>query len=105
MFHLLRNIGSSFFISLSVAEIVRTTGANYSRRREMITPYNPALSLPSVTGAWNFDTVSGLAKIANEITRQAAMIGYLNAFMMYTATSAFAAVLALMARGRKRVSG
>jgi len=49
--------------------------------------------------------VSGLAKIANEITRQAAMIGYLNAFMMYTATSAFAAVLALMARGRRRASG
>jgi DHA2 family multidrug resistance protein len=105
VFHLLRNIGSSFFISLSIAEIVRTTGANYSRMSEMITPYNPALSLPSVTGAWNFDTVSGLAKIANEITRQAAMIGYLNAFMMYTGTSAFAAVLALMARGRKRVSG
>jgi DHA2 family multidrug resistance protein len=40
IFHLLRNIGSSFFISLSIAEIVRTTGANYSRMTEMITPYN-----------------------------------------------------------------
>ena len=27
VFHLLRNIGSSFFISLCVAEIVRATGA------------------------------------------------------------------------------
>ena len=43
VFHLLRNIGSSFFISLSIAEIVRTTGANYSRMVEMITPYNHAL--------------------------------------------------------------
>jgi DHA2 family multidrug resistance protein len=101
VFHLLRNIGSSFFISLSIAEIVRTTGANYSRMIEMITPYNPALTLPSVSGAWNFDTVAGLAKIANEIGRQSAMIGYLNAFMMYTATSALAVVLALMVR-RKR---
>src|SRR5215210_2720039 len=41
VFHLLRNIGSSFFISLSIAEIVRTSGANYSRMTEMITPYNP----------------------------------------------------------------
>ena len=40
MFHLLRNIGSSFFISLSIAEIVRATGANYSRMTEMISPYN-----------------------------------------------------------------
>ena len=64
VFHLLRNIGSSFFISLSIAEIVRTTGANYSRMTEMITPYNHALTMPSVTGAWNFDTVPGLAKVA-----------------------------------------
>ena len=101
VFHLLRNIGSSFFISLSIAEIVRTTGANYSRMTEMITPFNQALTMPGMTGAWNFDTVSGLAKIANEITRQAAMIGYLNAFMMYTATSGFAVVLVLMVRRKK----
>ena len=44
IFHLLRNIGSSFFISLSIAEIVRTAGANYSRMTEMITPYNRALA-------------------------------------------------------------
>jgi DHA2 family multidrug resistance protein len=101
VFHLLRNIGSSFFISLSIAEIVRTAGANYSRMTEMITPFNHALTLPSVSGAWNFDTVQGLAKVANEIGRQSAMIGYLNAFMLYTATSAFAVLLALMVR-RKR---
>jgi DHA2 family multidrug resistance protein len=101
VFHLLRNIGSSFFISLSIAEIVRTTGANYSRMAEMISPYNHALAMPSVTGAWTFDTVPGLAKIANEIARQSAMIGYLNAFMMYTATSALAVVLALMVRRKK----
>src|SRR5436190_23314915 len=101
VFHLLRNIGSSFFISLSIAEIVRATGANYSRMTEMITPFNPVLSMPSLTGGWSFDTVSGLAKVANEINRQAAMIGYLNAFTMYAATSAFAVVLCLLVR-RKR---
>ena len=101
VFHLLRNIGSSFFISLSIAEIVRTTGANYSRMTEMITPYNHALTVPSATGAWTFDTVPGLAKVANEIARQAAMIGYLNAFMMYTVTSALAVALVLMVRRRK----
>jgi MFS transporter, DHA2 family, multidrug resistance protein len=101
IFHLLRNIGSSFFISLSIAEIVRTTGANYSRMTEMITPYNRALAMPDVRGAWNFDTVQGLARIAKEIARQATMIGYLNAFMMYTIASALAVVFALLVRGRK----
>jgi MFS transporter, DHA2 family, multidrug resistance protein len=99
IFHLLRNIGSSFFISLSIAEIVRTSGANYSRMTEMISPYNRALT--TGTGAWNFDTVPGLAKVAKEIARQATMIGYLNAFTMYTVTSGLAVVFVLMVRGRK----
>ena len=104
IFHLLRNIGSSFFISLSIAEIVRTTGANYSRMTEMITPYNRALAMPGLTGAWNFDTVPGLAKVANEIMRQSVMIGYLNAFTMYTVTSALAVVFVLMVRRRRRAA-
>src|SRR5215813_1169554 len=64
IFHLLRNIGSSFFISLSIAEIVRTTGANYSRMSEMITPFNPVLTMPNMTGMWDFSTAAGLAKFA-----------------------------------------
>ncbi len=101
IFHLLRNIGSSFFISLSIAEIVRTSGANYSRMTEMITPYNRALANPGLTGAWDFATVPGLAKVAKEIARQSMMIGYLNAFTMYTVTSGLAVVFVLMVRGRK----
>lgn len=101
IFHLLRNIGSSFFISLSIAEIVRTTAANYGRMTEMITPYNRALAMPGVTGGWTFDTVPGLARVAKEIARQATMIGYLNAFAMYTVASGLAVAFALMARGRK----
>ncbi len=103
--HLLRNIGSSFFISLSVAEIVRATGANYSRMTEMITPFNPALSLPSATGAWDVESTAGLAKIAREITRQATMLGYLNAFVMYTAASVFAVGLVFLVQRRGRQPG
>jgi DHA2 family multidrug resistance protein len=98
VFHLLRNIGSSLFISMSVAEIVLATGANYSRMTEMITPYNTTLAMPGVTGAWTFDTVPGLAKVAGEIARQAAMIGYLNAFVMYTVASGLAVALVLIVR-------
>jgi DHA2 family multidrug resistance protein len=58
-----------------------------------------------MTGAWTFDTVAGLAKISNEIGRQAAMIGYLNGFMMYTAASALAVMLVLMVRRPKARAG
>ena len=105
VFHLLRNIGSSFFISLSIAEIVRTTGANYSRMTEMISPYSMALSLPWSTGAWDVESAPGLARVAKEITRQSAMIGYLNAFAMYTVASALAVALVLVVRRRSRAFG
>jgi MFS transporter, DHA2 family, multidrug resistance protein len=105
VFHLLRNIGSSFFISVSIAEIVRSTGANYSRMTEMISPYSMALSLPWATGAWDVESAPGLARVAKEITRQSAMIGYLNAFAMYTAASALAVALVLVVRRRSRAFG
>jgi DHA2 family multidrug resistance protein len=101
LLHLTRSIGSSFFISIAVTEIVRTTAANYSRMTEFVTPYNKALSLPSVMGAWTTDSVSGLANIGKEINRQAAMLGYLNAFGMYTVVSMLAIPLVLML-GRRR---
>lgn len=98
VFHLLRNIGSSIFISLSIAEIVRTTGANYSRMTEFVTPFNGVLSAPWVTGGWTFDTGAGLAAFAREIGRQAAMLGYLNAFLMYTVMSVVALLLVFAVR-------
>jgi MFS transporter, DHA2 family, multidrug resistance protein len=101
VFHLLRNIGSSFFISLSIAEIVRSTGANYSRMTEMISPYNTTLSMPGMTGGWDFGSVAGLAKVAKEINRQAAMIGYLNAFVMYAMASGLGLALVLIVRRRR----
>jgi DHA2 family multidrug resistance protein len=102
VFHLMRNIGTSFFISLSVAEVVRATGANYSRMTEHLSHYNKALSLPSVMGAWTLETVPGLSQLAREINKQAALIGYRNAFMMYTAMSVAAIPIALLAGKRRR---
>jgi len=74
---------------------------------EMITPFNPALTMAIAHRSVEFSTPPrGLAKISNEINRQAAMIGYLNAFTMYAATSAFAVVLCLLvAEGRGRGEG
>ena len=68
---------------------------------ESISPYNVTLSLPWATGAWDFQSIPGLAKFAKEVARQAAMIGYLNAFLMYTLASAFAMVIVMTVRRRK----
>jgi MFS transporter, DHA2 family, multidrug resistance protein len=47
--------------------------------------------------------VPGLARMAKEVNRQAAMIGYVNAFGLYTATSGAAILVVMLARRRQRV--
>ena len=103
LFHLLRNIGSSVFISISVAVIQRTSQVNYAEIGEAVTPYNERLDYPGLMGLWTTETLQGLAILSREIGRQATMIGYLNAFHLY----AFACVAMLpfilaMRRARPR---
>jgi DHA2 family multidrug resistance protein len=99
LYHLLRNLGSSLFISISVAEIVRTTGTNYARLGEFISPYNKVVAMPWATGSWSFDSAQGLARISREIGRQSIMIGYTNAFLLYTAVALAMIPICLLARG------
>lgn len=87
LFHLLRNFGSSLFISVSVLAVVRTAKVRYSELTEYVTPYGEAARLPEVAGLWSFDTVPGLAALGAEIDRQALMSGYNNSFVLYAAAA------------------
>ncbi|MGI9425743.1 MAG: DHA2 family efflux MFS transporter permease subunit [Hyphomicrobiaceae bacterium] len=104
MFHLLRNFGSSLFISIAVAEIVRATGNNYARMAEYVSPYNKLWNMPWATGSWSVDTIEGMARFAKEISRQAILIGYVNAFWMYAVVGFIAIPLCLLARLPKRMT-
>ncbi len=95
VFHLLRNIGSSFFISMTVTQIVRSSSENYEHLTEHISEFNPLLKLPWVMGGWDTGTVQGLASLSREMVHQASLISYLNAFGLYTITSAAAIPLIL----------
>jgi DHA2 family multidrug resistance protein len=87
VYHMVRNMGSSIHISLSIALAVHMTRTGYAELAERVTPYSPALSMPWVTGAWNLEEARGLAALSREMARQAAMIGYLDAFVFFVATS------------------
>ena len=100
IFTLVRNFGSSLYISLSIALLVRSTAANYSRMVEFIHPFNATLKGPSAPSAWNIETTSGLMRLTNEIQRQASMIGYINVFYLIALTAAVAAPLVWLMRGR-----
>ena len=103
IFHLVRNFGSSLFISISVAEIVRATGTNYARMSEMISPFNKVWNMPWSTGGWTIESTEGVARVAKEMVRQSTMIGYVNAFLMYAVIAAAAIPLCLLATLKKKV--
>jgi len=85
IFHLLRNYGTSVFIALSFMVVVRTAKVSYSELVEHLNPYNEVLRFSALTGNWDAETVHGLARLSSEVGRQAQMIGYDNAFVMYAA--------------------
>ena len=102
IYHLLRNLGSSIFISLSVTLVIVSTATNYAGMSELISDYNKALTLPWLLGAWSADSTRGLAALGSEIGRQAAMIGYINAFKAYAVASAAVLPLIILVRVPKR---
>jgi DHA2 family multidrug resistance protein len=101
VFHMMRNIGSSIHISLSITVAVHMARTGYAELAERVTPYSPSLSMPWVSGAWNLDNARGLAALSREMTRQAAMIGYVDAFVFFIATSLAVLPLVFLIRVRR----
>jgi MFS transporter, DHA2 family, multidrug resistance protein len=97
IFTLMRNFGSSLFISVAILVVLRSTATNYARMTEFITPYNANLSL-ELGPQWNLENAGGLLNLSMEIQRQAAMIGYVNAFYLTAFTAAMAIPLAFFMR-------
>jgi MFS transporter, DHA2 family, multidrug resistance protein len=97
-FHLLRNLGSSVHISLSVAVVIHSAKASYAGLTEHVSEFNEVWSLPWVTGAWRLDSVVSLAALSGELTRQASMIGYINSFYFFSATALMVLPLILLVR-------
>ena len=96
--HLVRHLGTSVFVALSVSVVVRTGAINYNEISAQITPYNEGLRIAST---WQVDTVADLARLSVEIDRQAQMIGYLNAFVLYTAASVVALIISMLIKVKR----
>ncbi len=90
VYHLLRNIGSSIHIAVTLALAIRMTKINYAELSEGLSPYQEKLVLPWVTGPYGFDG-AGATALAAEVQRQAMMIGFIDAFQFFS----FTALLAL----------
>jgi DHA2 family multidrug resistance protein len=95
IFHLVRNFGSSVYISISIALALRSARVNYAEMSAAASTTNEALTFQdSLFRVWSLDGTGALAGLSGEIARQAIMIGYLNSFLAFAVTSF--AVLPLM---------
>ena len=59
VFTMMRNFGSSLFISLAVLVLVRSTTVNYARMTEFVTPYRRELALPGLPEPWSLERRRG----------------------------------------------
>ncbi len=101
IFHLVRNMGSSIFISISIAIVLRQTRISYAEISTNVSPFNETFRLPGVPIDLNDFTAEELARMSAEIGRQATMIGYLDGFVLFTLTAALAVPLIALVRVKR----
>jgi len=102
LFNVLRNFGSSLFISLSVLVLVRSTAENYAGLTAAVSSLDIALNFSSHANNLASSDARSLTALKDEIERQAVFGGYLNAFVMSTLVAAVALPLAWVFRAPKR---
>jgi len=79
---LMRNLGGSVGISILVAILAQNTQVVHSRLVEDLRPDNPIAHTPYLTAPFSLVTPSGIAALNAEVTRQAAMVAYVDDFKL-----------------------
>jgi DHA2 family multidrug resistance protein len=104
IFSLLRNIGGSVGISIVQALLTRGSAQAHAQLASLVGPGNQGLlALPAGMGP---DTPTGLAMLNAEVSRQAALLAYVNDFWtMMAITVAAIPLLLLIRRARSAPSG
>jgi len=78
----MRNLGGSVGISILVAILAQNTQVVHSRLVEDLRPDNPIAHTPYLTAPFSLVTPSGIAALNAEVTRQAAMVAYVDDFKL-----------------------
>jgi MFS transporter, DHA2 family, multidrug resistance protein len=78
----MRNLGGSIGISVLVATLAQKTQVVHARLVEGLRPDNPLAQAPYLAAPFSLTTPSGMATLNAEVTRQAAMVAYVDDFKM-----------------------
>jgi MFS transporter, DHA2 family, multidrug resistance protein len=100
---LMRNLGGSVGISILIATLAQNTQVVHSRLVEGLRPDNPVAQAPYLAEPFSLSTASGMAALNAEVTRQAAMVAYVDDFklIMWIALAA-TPLLLLLSEARRR---
>ena len=101
---LMRNLGGSVGISILVATLAENTQVVHSRLVEGLRPDNPLAHTPYLAAPFSLTTPSGIAALDAEVTRQAAMVAYVDDFHLLMLIALGSIPLLLLLRETRRRS-
>ena len=101
---LMRNLGGSIGISVFVAVLTQNTQIVHARLVEHLRPDNPLAQIPLLSAPYSLTSPSGIAALNAEVTRQAAMVAYIDVyrFMMIIVAATIPLLLLVRAPRRER---
>ena len=79
---LMRMLGGSIGIAVLETQLTQNTQIVHSRLVEWLRPDNPLAQAPFLAAPFSLTDPSGIAALNHEVTRQAAMIGYIDDFAL-----------------------
>ena len=99
---LMRNLGGSVGISILVATLAQNIQVVHSRLIEGLRPDNPLAQAPYLAEPFSLSTPSGIAALNAEVTRQAAMVAYIDDFRLIMLIALGSIPLLLLLRETRR---
>ena len=99
---LMRMLGGSVGISILEAKLAQNTQIVHSRLMEGLRPDNPLAQGHLLPPNFSLTAPSGVAALNAEVTRQAAMVGYIDDFKMMMVVILCALPLLLLVKGARR---
>jgi DHA2 family multidrug resistance protein len=101
---LVRNLGNSAGIAIMQTVFTRQVQVVHTRLVERLTPENPMARAPYLDAPFSLSNPVGIAALNGEVTRQSAMVAYIDVFhLMFLATIAVLPVVFLMRKPAEQV--
>jgi MFS transporter, DHA2 family, multidrug resistance protein len=99
IYSLMRNLGSAIGISITGALLQTNTQVNHAILAADVTPFNRALQVGAAARYWNPASMHAVAMLNEEVTRQAAIIAYVDDFKLMLVLAIVVTPLLLLTRG------